>query len=690
MVSETNSGLLDESRASSEASSSTSDSESVKSSSAGSKPTKTSPRVYSTVRRGPVVVSSDEESEPEPIHPRVLRAPSKTPSWAKSSVSPSPPRGAFRGTNSSKSVSEEDVESDGGSRQRKSTSTGSRMSTKRPSSQALPRTTDLTARDIVTGTDSPRWGSVFGSDSAHESDSGESGRIRNTRAWSEKSWSRSPSPTQSVPMSPSPSASGSSSGDDSEGELNLGEDDPRLSQSPPKRNSISPNEGPGVEGTSGSQPSNYSDAESDSSPEDIPLNLPPEMLDDLSEEEGAEAREGNDQEEKSKAKASPKLLQSPSKRGSVTPRKSSRKKRRSKPKSSGDSSVESESPEEAVPINSSPKAPRSPSSSEFDESSSEEQESAISDAKLSSKTRPKGPNTSSLALQAKKPRSERFHKARGQVHKINPEYVKLLNEDIRHAVSRGVYGHEGDLMSSAEIRKGQRSRMIMGSVWTVDEQVALFKHISVVGKDNLPELARGVGTKSIIECRAYLKALQDGREDYAEFPILNESRRGQDLVSAKDIPAAIELSDECVKALEEDADFLERRTREHEERMEQAKWGDSWLLDLTTAEEIEHLYRNKRIKEIRDIAPEAELLNVNQMLDLSEWYVHFVQPRVLNTCKFLRGNVLHFMLQFIVCFWPLRFGSITVYSCTDPKKAGNTWVKSFPQYATPRSPTYTH
>lgn len=207
---------------------------------------------------------------------------------------------------------------------------------------------------------------------------------------------------------------------------------------------------------------------------------------------------------------------------------------------------------------------------------------------------------------------KRSHKSKNRTHKLNPDYIRLLNDDIRRVASRGK-------IPIGSLNKAWGSRTVMGSVWTLYENNRFFKYLSIVGKDNLPELARGVGTKSIVECRAYLKTLQDAKED-AEFHHI-QCHRGRDLISAEDIPAAVELSDECVKALELDADYLEYRTRRHGERIEKAKWGDSWLLDSTMAEHIEHLYRNKCIEEIREIAPEAELLDLDMMLDLSGRYV---------------------------------------------------------------------
>lgn len=406
------------------------------------------------------------------------------------------------------------------------------------------------------------WGCVFESDLEHWLDSDGSGRIRYT--------------TVGGALSPSGSGWGLDSGGDSEEEFDSEEGSPQPGQSPPEQGFISPRESFGEEQHSKSRSPSYRCAESGSSAESVTPNLPSEMLDSPSggkrDASGSEDDSGSEFELR---KTSRRPGQSSSKRGS----------------------------------------------------NSEGSKSTASDVGLEPEISPGG--SAGTTVQVEKSGGEkskkRPHKAKKRTHRLNPDYIKLLNEDIRLAASRGCKGNPID---SAKARPLGGARVVIGSVWTLHEKTTLFKYLSIVGKDNLPELARGVGTKSIVECRAYLKALQDGKEDTTEF-LHVQSHRGRDFLSAE---AAVELSDECVKALELDADHLEYRTRQNEEVREKAKWGDSWLLDSATAEHIEHLYKSKHIKEIRDIAPEAELLNLDAMLDLSGRYVHFIRPHVPNPC----------------------------------------------------------
>lgn len=492
--------------------------------------------------RGPMLISSDEESEPKPALPQVLRTLSKTPSWVGSSISPSRSQDTFHPIGFSEPGSNADSESNfelSGQKMKKSSSPGSEYSTEFTGSQ-----TSSSARPIagpsIASRGSSRWGSVFGSDSERGSSSGESGRIRFTRIGSESSWSRR---VLSPPGSDRMSSFGDWDNFSSE-EVSPWPDLPFTD--------LGPREIFGRERHSKSRFSSCRYAGSDSSVVPLASNLVSKALGSPSEgDDGKELSSGSDSE---------------------------------------------------VP------------------------QSAAFDVDLDLRVSSSGAYT---AMQVKKFGSgkspgpkKQSHKAKKRIHKLNPDYIRLLNEDIGLVASRG---SEGNLVGGARARR-LRSRTIMGSVWTRCEETTFFKCLSIVGKDNLPELARGVGTKSIVECRAYLKALQDGKEDDFEF-FHAQDHRGRDLFSAEDTPAAVELSDECVKALELDADYLEYRTRRHEESREKAKWGDSWLLDSTTAEHIEHLYRNKCIEEIRDIVPEAELLNLDIMLDIAGRYVYLSNPQ---------------------------------------------------------------
>lgn len=504
------------------------------------------------VRRGPAIVSSDEESEPEQQPIRPLRAPSRTPSWAKSSGSPSPEPNPIQQTQQS--------ESNAGSQdtwRRRASSVGSSRNILPVEPQGSGGERSIVS-DIISETEASRWGSVFESDSEHESDSGESGRIRSGR------------------------------------------------QSSPSRSllSLSGSEGNGDEETTSS-----SDSEGD-------LEDEPALEVDLSIQQSPLRHDSIDNGEE---------------HGRKTPSRSQ------KPGDSGEEEAPFHSPGEYL------RMPDTPSETDPSVTDTEGWHSAMSETRGCSDvdTSDEGPKPSS-AVQGSKSRKSRPVKVKGrrrgkQVDKFNPGYVKLLNEEIILASSYGIKEFRAGVTSSGEGGKySDEGSLILGSMWTMYEKDMFFKHLSVVGKGNVPELARRIGTKSIVECRAYLKALQDGREDDMDFPI-TQSSRGRDLVSSKDLPAAVELSDECVDALEEEADALETRTLKDEERREKVKWGEFWLLESSVSKTIENLYKKKDIERIRSIAPEAELLNTYNMLELSERYVHCIKtlqslPMLVDSC----------------------------------------------------------
>ena len=194
-----------------------------------------------------------------------------------------------------------------------------------------------------------------------------------------------------------------------------------------------------------------------------------------------------------------------------------------------------------------------------------------------------------------------------QIDRFNPYYVQLLNETISSANSRGVGDRTAEKLSGS---------YILGSWWTQEEKERFFSYLAISGKD-ISVLSKAVGTKSTIECHAYMKLLHKGRMDRSHPGGL----RGGGLARLRDIPAATEVSDECLEALDEAARLVEDRTLRDEQKREKTLWGNFWALDLPSAEHIEALYADNEIEDIHDIAPEAELLNIYSMLQLSEWYV---------------------------------------------------------------------
>lgn len=196
-----------------------------------------------------------------------------------------------------------------------------------------------------------------------------------------------------------------------------------------------------------------------------------------------------------------------------------------------------------------------------------------------------------------------------QIDRFNPEYVRELNDTISSANTL-------ELCSNS-----LRGSWVIGSWWSHAEKHKFFNLIARIGRHDAVALARKMKTKSIVECRAYLGLLG---QVVAETNDNLSYKTGRQFRMA-DMPAAMEISDECAEALEEEAQLLENRTVADEQRREKNKWGKFWLLDGDISEHIEDLYEGyengsdeEGLEKIKEFAPEAELLSVLSMLDLSE------------------------------------------------------------------------
>ncbi|KAK6525710.1 hypothetical protein TWF281_010761 [Arthrobotrys megalospora] len=151
-------------------------------------------------------------------------------------------------------------------------------------------------------------------------------------------------------------------------------------------------------------------------------------------------------------------------------------------------------------------------------------------------------------------------KSRGkQLAVVNDPYRELLNEAIKDARTRTVYPDETFLASE-----------ICGVPWSSGEKGRFFRALPRVGRFNPVGLAEEVRTKSVIEVQGYLDVLK--RE--LERRLAKNQRTRYELLLGEDIPAAVEVSEDCEKVLDEEAE----RTRGYMEKLEgkenKGKWED--------------------------------------------------------------------------------------------------------------------
>lgn len=161
---------------------------------------------------------------------------------------------------------------------------------------------------------------------------------------------------------------------------------------------------------------------------------------------------------------------------------------------------------------------------------------------------------------------------------LNKDYRTLLNSVIEEAA--GVLHPEADVLYPSHI--GQ-------SFWTSEEKEAFFHALGTKGRDNLPGISRAVKTKSEIEIRTYLLALETASsDDQISSPAASES-------AATDVSVAYEIGARCEHALNLTAEALEGHVLQHDVELEKESFGDMWLIDDATAAKIELHQQQKEL-----------------------------------------------------------------------------------------------
>ncbi|KAI4243911.1 MAG: hypothetical protein L6R40_003293 [Gallowayella cf. fulva] len=185
----------------------------------------------------------------------------------------------------------------------------------------------------------------------------------------------------------------------------------------------------------------------------------------------------------------------------------------------------------------------------------------------------------------------------------NTKYHGLLNDTIRDC-------HIHDVLAGIEAPSHTHVGI---SSWSTQDNELFFRGISRYGKDNLPAIATLVGTKSEPEVHAYIQTLQAAgtkQHMYGEH---------QSLVGTADVPAAVEISEDCCASLEQAADSLALLQQRHEEHSSKQKHFELWRLDQDKARWVEQrMCESEEGKaELYRKLPAAEILNLDQMLKLS-------------------------------------------------------------------------
>ncbi|KAK6507524.1 hypothetical protein TWF481_005955 [Arthrobotrys musiformis] len=188
-------------------------------------------------------------------------------------------------------------------------------------------------------------------------------------------------------------------------------------------------------------------------------------------------------------------------------------------------------------------------------------------------------------------------KSRGKsLAAFNEPYRELLNEAIRDARTRTVYPDERFFAS--EVR---------GVHWSSGEKQRFFRALPRVGRYNPIGLAEEVRSKSVIEVQGYLDALKT----QLERRMAANQRSRFELLLGEDIPAAVEVSEECERALDDEAGRVREYLEKLEEKENKGKWDGGDALNLEMVLEAEK-------EEGGEDSPEEELFDLATWLKLSE------------------------------------------------------------------------
>jgi RNA polymerase I-specific transcription initiation factor RRN5 len=165
---------------------------------------------------------------------------------------------------------------------------------------------------------------------------------------------------------------------------------------------------------------------------------------------------------------------------------------------------------------------------------------------------------------------------------LNKDYLDLLNATIEGAAGNTPHG-SADLDPS----------YIGPSYWTSEEKAAFFQGLAIKGRDDLPGISSVVRTKSQVEVRSYLVALENGCS--------GDQIASPDSYSTSSTLAAYEMGDRCERATGLTAEVLERYVLRRDTEREKRNFGKLWLIDDEMAAQIElHQQQKSRAAAIDD------------------------------------------------------------------------------------------
>lgn len=209
----------------------------------------------------------------------------------------------------------------------------------------------------------------------------------------------------------------------------------------------------------------------------------------------------------------------------------------------------------------------------------------------------------------KRKKSQRHrHLPESRLKRLRPfysdEYRKVLNSTIIDIV-------QGTLIGDVDLLSPKQTGI---TCWSSEELGAFFTALARNGRHNLPAISSAIGTKTEPEVHVYLQLLHNANVHQH----VNGPRH--ELFQNSDVPAALEIGQDCCTALEITADALSVLQQEEENKLERKKYGALWRLDRRIADRIEQPRPDKEDGSVDHLGavPAAELLNLNSFLELSK------------------------------------------------------------------------
>lgn len=228
------------------------------------------------------------------------------------------------------------------------------------------------------------------------------------------------------------------------------------------------------------------------------------------------------------------------------------------------------------------------------------------------------PNRGAYSIRSKKRKLERSNGNPARAKRVRAFYSKdyrdLLNIEIHDAGVRSI--HEDNILLEDD--------QIGCSLWSSEEKNLFFAGLSRLGRDNVRGIAAFIGTKSEVEVQEYKQILSQA--------LKGKKRDDARLLDITEIPAAVEFTPECCETMERAADGLASRQEQYEEGVEEAKWGEYWLLTEEVSVSLEKKRSTSKLEndeKVKNLLPAISLLNLKNWLALSHTvFMNHSEPRL--------------------------------------------------------------